>query len=157
MTDFLEYQGYQGSVEFSADDGILFGKILFIDSLILYHGESVESLKEAFHSAVDEYVAHCVKNQKEPNKPYSGSFNVRIGPDIHRAAVQQAYKLGQKLNEFVKQAIEKSLSEQLVKSQELTINHVVRHVHQVETSYSMQEPSWQPQASVKSKLRVVSH
>jgi predicted HicB family RNase H-like nuclease len=156
MKEMLEYRNYQGSVEFSADDKILFGKILFIDSLIMYHGESVSALEDAFHTAVDEYLAHCTKNKKEPNKPYSGTFNVRIGPELHRAAVRRAYQKGQTLNEFIKQSIEGRVSDQLQQAREVTINHVHHHQHTVETTYSTEEQSWQPPAKVKPKLRVAS-
>lgn len=152
MKDFLEYKGYQGSVEFSGDDNILFGKILFIDSLVMYNGKSVSELGSAFHTAVDEYLAHCTKNNKEPNKPYSGSFNVRIGPELHKTAVQRAYQKGQKLNEFVKQSIENAISDQLPLTREMTINHVISHRHEVETTYAMEESLWQSQPSGKPKL-----
>lgn len=153
--ELLEYQGYQGSVEFSKEDKILFGKILFIDSLIMYHGASVDELEAAFHSAVDEYLAHCLKNNKAPNKPYSGGFNVRIGPELHKAAAQRAYLQGVSLNEFVKQSIDKAIAEQEPKTQELTINHIVTHQHKVETAYSMEEALWQPPVLPKPKLQVV--
>ena len=151
MKDFLEYKGYQGSVEFSGDDNTLFGKILFIDSLVMYNGESVSELGSAFHMAVDEYLAHCAKNNKEPNKPYSGSFNVRIGPELHKTVAQRAYQKGQKLNEFVKQSIENAISDQLP----LTINHVISYQHEVETTYSMEESLWQSPSSGKPKLSIV--
>ena len=43
------------------------------------------------------------------NKPFKGSFNVRIGSDLHREAMMQAQDQGINLNEFVKQAIETSV------------------------------------------------
>ena len=153
--DMLEYQGYQGSVEFCGEDKILFGKIMFIDSLIMYHGESVVELEKAFHEAVDEYLAHCLKNKKEPNKPYSGGFNVRIGPELHRGAAQRAYREGKSLNEFVKQTIERAISDQAQQTHEMTINHVISHQHKVETTYSMEESSWQPPARGKPELKIV--
>lgn len=153
--DLLEYRDYQGSVEFSSEDRILFGKILFIDSLVMYHGESVNELEHAFHIAVDEYLAHCSKNNKEPNKPFSGGFNVRIGSELHKAAVQRAYREGQSLNEFVKQSIERAISEQAPQAHEVTINHIVTHQHKVETAYSMEEALWQPHANGRPKLKLV--
>lgn len=55
----LEYKGYTGTVEFSAEDNILFGKVIGIDGLISYEGESVSSLKEDFEAAVDDYLEMC--------------------------------------------------------------------------------------------------
>ena len=46
MSDILEYKEYYGSVEFSAADNILFGKVLGINGLISYEGDSVKSLKK---------------------------------------------------------------------------------------------------------------
>jgi predicted HicB family RNase H-like nuclease len=154
--DMLEYQGYQGSVEFSGVDRILFGKIMFIDSLVMYHGESVVELEKAFHVAVVEYLAHCLKNNKGPNKPYNGGFNVRIGPELHRSAAQRAYREGKSLNEFVKQTIERAISDQPQQTREMTINHVISHQHKVESTYSMEESPWQSPARGKPKLRIAN-
>ena len=51
----MEYKGYIGSVEFSEDDGLFFGKVLGIRSLISYEGSSAIELVDDFHNAVDEF------------------------------------------------------------------------------------------------------
>ena len=56
MNDVLEYKGYFGTVEFSAADNVLFGKVIGINSLISYEGNSVKNLKKDFEGAVDEYL-----------------------------------------------------------------------------------------------------
>ena len=38
MNNIMEYKGYVGSVEFSEPDGIFFGKVQGIRSLISYEG-----------------------------------------------------------------------------------------------------------------------
>jgi len=105
MSDLLEYKGYQGTIEYSKDDDLLFGKVLHIDSLIHYDGASISEIKTAFEEAVDGYLEFCEQTGRSPNKPYSGTFNVRIGPELHRDAVMAAAKRGTKLNEFVRDAI----------------------------------------------------
>ena len=56
MESAMEYKGYIGSVEFSEEDGIFFGKVTGIRSLISYEGTDVKSLVEDFHGAVDDYL-----------------------------------------------------------------------------------------------------
>lgn len=56
MESAMEYKGYIGSVEFSAEDGIFFGKVMGIRSLISYEGTDAKSLEEDFHGAVDDYL-----------------------------------------------------------------------------------------------------
>jgi predicted HicB family RNase H-like nuclease len=105
----MEYKGFYGSVEASIEDGCLFGKLEFIDPLVNYEGETVSELEAAFREAVEDYLASCEVRGIEPQKPYRGSFNVRVGRDLHRAAVIAAGQRGLNLNELVKQALEHEL------------------------------------------------
>ena len=59
MKNTMEYKGYVGSVEFSEEDGIFFGKVMGIRSLISYEGTDARSLVEDFHGAVDDYLQLC--------------------------------------------------------------------------------------------------
>lgn len=121
----LNYKGYIGSAEISIEDACLHGRILFIDDLVTYEGETVPGIQEAFQEAVDRYLAHCQRVGKSANKPYSGSFNVRIGPELHSKAAKIAYQKKIKLNEFVKQAVQSSINMDGV------ITHEHRHQHDV--------------------------
>jgi predicted HicB family RNase H-like nuclease len=111
MSNSLEYKGYQGVVEFSADDNVFFGKIFGINDLVTFEGDSVKQLEKSFHEAVEDYLAICRKMGKEPERPYKGNFNVRINPEIHRKAAFKAQSLNISLNELVENAIEKEVQE----------------------------------------------
>lgn len=60
----LKYKGFIGSVAFSEADGVFFGKIEGIDGLVNFEGESVTELTEAFHEAVDDYLAFCKEERR---------------------------------------------------------------------------------------------
>ena len=61
----LKYKNYIGSVEYDLTDKFLFGKILFIDDLVTYEGNTIEDLEKAFHDMVDDYLKKLVKNHKK--------------------------------------------------------------------------------------------
>ena len=105
MNKTLEYNGYSGSIEASTEDGCLHGKILFIEDTITYEAETVPALKAEFNAAVDDYIETCREIGKEPQRPFKGSFNVRIAPDLHRKAVLTAQKESLSLNELASKAI----------------------------------------------------
>ena len=107
MSDLLEYKGFYGTVEFSAADKALYGKIIGINSLISYEGESVKSLKEDFEAAIDDYLDLCAEKGLEPEKAYKGSFNVRVTPELHKNLVVYSASHGQTLNTTVEEAIKK--------------------------------------------------
>jgi predicted HicB family RNase H-like nuclease len=110
MKDVMTYKGYIGSVHFSEDDETFYGKLEAIDDLIMFEGESVRELKKAFHDAVDDYIQACKEAGREPQKPFKGSFNVRLAPDLHKRAALEAAKKGISLNQLVQDAIVTELS-----------------------------------------------
>ena len=67
MSNTLEYKGYCGTVEFSAEDKVFFGKVAGLNSLISFEGESVQSLREDFEGAVDDYLEMCAERGIEPD------------------------------------------------------------------------------------------
>lgn len=102
----LTYKGYTGSVEYDDSVNKLVGKILGMKhTLILYEGDSIESLKKDFEEAVDDYLEECKTNNLEPEKPFSGKTVIRMGTELHQAATLKAKDLGISLNDFIKRAI----------------------------------------------------
>ena len=105
MSRVFEYKGFQGSVEFDLEGGFLYGKVLHITDLIDYNADTLSELKQEFYAAVGDYLKLCEELGCEPDKPASGSFNVRIGPEVHTSAARAAARKGVSLNEFVKSAV----------------------------------------------------
>ncbi|CAI1598872.1 Uncharacterized protein encoded in hypervariable junctions of pilus gene clusters [Serratia fonticola] len=110
MSNMLKFNGYFGSVEFSLEDGILHGRIQCINDLVTYEAETLDGLKAAFEEAVIDYVQTCEQLGKSPDKPMSGTFNVRIGAVLHKQAYLAACSTGKSLNDYVKTALEEKLS-----------------------------------------------
>lgn len=119
----FKYKGYTGTVEASIEDGCLHGKILFIDDIISYEGNTVAEIKSSFEESVERYLTYCNETGKPANKPYSGTFNVRVGSELHRKAVEVANHRGIKLNDFVTQSIQTAIEQNGVVRVELTHNH----------------------------------
>ena len=105
MNNTMEYKGYVGSVEFSEEDCVLFGKVLGIRALISYEGENAADLVADFHAAVDDYLALCEERGEAPEKAYKGSFNVRISPQLHQQAAVLAIAQQISLNALVEAAL----------------------------------------------------
>jgi len=109
MKNTLSYKGFLGSVSYSDDDQVLFGKIEGIYDTIMYEGTSVTEIKEMFKEAVNEHIEDCKHFNKPLLKSFKGSFNVRVKPEIHRKAALLATMKGISLNQLVQTAIEKEL------------------------------------------------
>ena len=106
MQNTLNYKNYIGSVEFSEEDNILFGKVQGIRSLIMYEGTTIAELIADFHNSIDDYLEVCRANNEEPEKSFKGTFNVRVSPETHRNAAIFAIQNQKSLNKVVEEAIE---------------------------------------------------
>lgn len=106
----LTYKGYIGSVAFSEKDNVFFGRIEGVDGLVNFEGKSVKELTDAFHEAVDDYIAYCKDEGIEPHKSYSGSLNVRLTPEMHGKVAALAKRMGVSINSFIRSAVEKQVS-----------------------------------------------
>ncbi len=111
MKDTMEYRGYFGSVHYNDDDKVFYGKLEFIRALVSYEGTDVVSLRTAFEEAVDDYLEFCRETGKQPEKPFKGSFNIRLDPSLHQRLVSHATDEGKSLNTFIKDTLEKAVSD----------------------------------------------
>jgi len=109
MSKLLQHRGYFGSIEASPEDNCLIGKLQFIRALVSYEGETVAELSQAFRDAVDDYLATCDSLNQNPEIPCKGSFNVRVGHDLHLAATVAALKQSISLNDLTRQALSEYL------------------------------------------------
>ena len=110
MNNTMEYKGYIGSVEFSENDGVFYGKVQGIRSLISYEGKNAKELVKDFHDSVDDYLSMCEEEGTEPEIAYKGSLNVRLGSDLHKKAAVYAMAHKQSLNSFIEEAVREKVA-----------------------------------------------
>lgn len=66
--NIMNYKDFIGSINYSTEDRIFFGKIEFINDSITFEGSNADELEATFHEAVDDYIELCKLNGKEPKK-----------------------------------------------------------------------------------------
>lgn len=109
MSNTMEYKGYVGSVEFSEEDCIFFGKVMGIRSLLSYEGSTAAELVADFYGTVDDYLAMCEAEGREPEKAFKGNFNIRISSELHKKLVMRATAEQMSLNSYVERALANSV------------------------------------------------
>lgn len=108
MNNTIHYKGYVGSVEISKEDGIFYGKVMGIRSLISYKGENVKELLNDFHGAIDDYLEICKAEGKEPETAFKGSFNICLSPDLHKKLFVYATSHQMSMNKYIEETLKNS-------------------------------------------------
>jgi predicted HicB family RNase H-like nuclease len=107
----ITYKGYQGSFEYDPEADIFHGDVLHINDVITFQGRSIDELKTALAESVEVYLEYCRKKSRSPEKPFSGTFNVRLAPEIHQKIAMRAAHDGVSLNKWVAKTLETAVSE----------------------------------------------
>jgi predicted HicB family RNase H-like nuclease len=97
----MKYKGYIGHVEYDDKAKIFHGEVVGLKDIITFQGMSVEELERVFRDSVDDYLAWCKKRKEKPEKTFSGTFNLRIPPELHAKIAFQAKTMGMSLNNYV--------------------------------------------------------
>jgi len=105
----MEYKGYVGVIEVDAERKVLRGSIVNTRDVITFEGRDVDELEQALADSVEDYLEFCRTRHREPEKPASGRFLVRIDPAVHRELMRLAARAGKSLNTVVREAIERQL------------------------------------------------
>jgi len=102
MNNLMKYKGFFGTCEVSFEDGILHGKIECINDLVTYEATTPVELERAFNESVDDYIETCEMLGKTPDKTMSGTFNIRVGADLHKKLYLKSKENNASLNDLIK-------------------------------------------------------
>ena len=97
----VTYKNYIAQIEPDLEDGILVGKVMNTRDIIGFHGNTIAEAIQSFHTVIEEYLEDCKKRGINPNKPYSGRFNLRVPPTLHSEVAAAAVRNGKSLNQWV--------------------------------------------------------
>jgi predicted HicB family RNase H-like nuclease len=101
VTDMMTYEGYTGVFNVDPDAKVIRGQVVDLKDTITFQGTTVPEAMQAFRDSVDDYLEFCESLGEKPERPFSGSFLVRLEPDVHRTLTALAQVLGVSLNKFV--------------------------------------------------------
>lgn len=107
----MKYKGYSAHVQYDGSIEAFHGRIAGIEDIITFEGRSVAELKRAFKLAVDDYLAWCAEEGREPDKAAPGRLLLRLGPELHRQVVSRAQARGTSTNEYIRQTLEAATRE----------------------------------------------
>ncbi|MFZ5910500.1 MAG: type II toxin-antitoxin system HicB family antitoxin [Chloroflexota bacterium] len=105
----LKYKNYIGVVEYDVEGKIFTGEVVGLRDMVTFEGRTPEELEDSFRQSVDFYLELCARDNVSPQKPFSGRFNVRLDPELHRQVALRAAQEKISLNEWVIHTLQESV------------------------------------------------
>ncbi len=63
-TTLAKYKGFTASIKFSDDDNVFVGRVLDINDIIGFHGETIDEAIKEFHGMIDFHLEVCERTYK---------------------------------------------------------------------------------------------
>lgn len=79
----MTYKGFIATVGYDDEAHVFTGEVINTRTVITFQGTTVDELENEFRASVDDYLGWCKEDGIEPEKPYSGKFNIRLSPSFH--------------------------------------------------------------------------
>lgn len=109
MKDLMKYKNYYGSVHFDDEGLIFYGKVEFIRALVTYEATNAKGLINAFRESIDDYLEMCKSRDIEPEVPFKGSLNTRLGGELHRRVALAAEQQHSTINKFIVETLNQAI------------------------------------------------
>jgi predicted HicB family RNase H-like nuclease len=140
MTTLPPYKGFQASVEY--DEGMIFIRILHINDTVSAICNEASEVLSTVRDLVDDYIQTCVELGEKPNRPFKGSFNVRVGPALHRSAAMAAASRQLTMNAWVADAVREKIERETAER-----GYLFRDldVHPSLENHAGQQQNWVPE------------
>ncbi len=104
----MKYKGYVGVVEYDNASKVLGGEVVGTRAVIHFQSTSVKQIEKEFRKSIDFYLESCAARGKDPEKPFSGKFALRMPEELHRRAFLKAKTTRKSLNAWLISLIERA-------------------------------------------------
>lgn len=104
----MKYKDYSARIEYSDEDECLVGRVIGINDIVTFHGDSVDDVRKAFQESVDFYLESCRERGEEPNRTYSGKLLLRLPSEVHAAIARAAEADKQSINQWAVEHLSKA-------------------------------------------------
>ncbi len=102
----LDYKGYLGEAIYDDEMEMFSGRIVNAKAIGTFYGKSVTELENEFRKTIDYYLDLCNRKNILPEKPFSGKFNLRLSPELHRKIYLASTREGKSINSWIKNKLE---------------------------------------------------
>ena len=116
----MEYKGYIAKVEFDDEARTFHGEIINMRDVVTFEADCVNDLEREFYISVDDYLEYCEELGREPSKPFSGKFVLRVSSELHKEIYIKSQLADKSLNTWITEVLEQAVTE---KQQRVPIQH----------------------------------
>ncbi len=107
--NIMELDGYTAKIEYDSEGDQFRGEILGLNGSADFYGKSSAALRKEFKNSLRVFLEVCEENGISPTKEFSGKFDLKINPTLHRKIAAVATGENKSLNQWVSETLEQTV------------------------------------------------
>lgn len=105
MNNVMIILGHRAVIRFDPEIGLFRGEFIGLNGGADFYADSVEGLRREGEASLRLFLDVCREKGIQPQRIFSGKFQVRIPAELHALATEAATARGISLNQLVQEAI----------------------------------------------------
>lgn len=105
MNNVMTIEGHRAVISFDPDIGLFRGEFTGLAGGADFYAADVAGLQREGATSLKVYLDACTKDSIEPLARASGALNLRVAPELHRAATLAAKASGKSLNQWASEVL----------------------------------------------------
>ena len=106
MMNMMEINNYRAMVQYDPEIEMFRGEFIGLNGGADFYASDIKGLKEEGETSLNVFLDMCKEEGVDPQKSYSGKFNIRIPPELHADIVSVAILEGKSLNQWVVETLD---------------------------------------------------
>ena len=98
MINVLEIDGFHAVISFDPEINLFRGEFIDLNGGADFYAADVEALRREGRTSLKVFLDMCQEDGVEPRRKFSGRFNLRLPPELHRNLTVAAAAEGKSLN-----------------------------------------------------------
>jgi predicted HicB family RNase H-like nuclease len=112
MISVMEINGYKTVIKYDPEIGMFRGEFIDLNGGADFYATSVEGLRKEGRKSLKVFLKMCAEDGVSPRRKFTGRFNLRISPDLHKRIAVLADATGKSINAWMMEALDHEASQQ---------------------------------------------
>jgi len=112
MMNIMDIEGYKAIIKYDPGLDKFRGEFIGLNGGADFYATTIEELKKEGRISLNVFLEMCREEGLDPNKKYSGTFNLRVPPELHAEIAARSAAEGKSLNKCVTDLIEDAVHSQ---------------------------------------------
>jgi len=105
----MQIKGHRAIIQYDPEIEMFRGEFVGLNGGADFYARDIEGLRKEGIISLNAFLEMCKEDGVDPQKKYSGKFNLRMNPELHAKVSARAMASGKSSNQWITDLIDQSI------------------------------------------------